>query len=215
MYLSHVKATLVKGMKETFDNTYHALEYRGINVSIEYPIREIEYPAIWVDFTPVGRTEIVGIGHVEDVAGEKRYRYRFAGTCSFTLVAMSSFERDRLYDEVLGVLSFSKAEDNRSKFRETIEAGQWVAMDLNFDQIDQRGFGFQQGTPWGTDDMVYEATLGIEATGEYISDTTGQIQYVSGVTVYTWFEGTVPTGVPGGDGWIGEMPTPPLGYELG
>jgi hypothetical protein len=49
-------------------------------------------------------------------------------------------------------------------------------MNFDFDEIGQRGFSAAPGTPWGTDDVVYEGTLAMECVGEFVSNIdTGEI----------------------------------------
>lgn len=211
MYLHYVKATVVDALRQTFNENFPVAEFRNLPISIDYPVKEIDYPGIWIDFDPVGPLSNVGVGYVEKgESGKPRYRWRFAGSVSMTVVALSSLERDRLFDMLVSTMAFSKVEDNRSKFREVIEEGEYIGMNMDFDQIDQRGFGTAQGTPWGSDDMVYEATIAMETIGEFTSDELGEVVLVSGLNLIVWVTGTLAPDGAGGLGWVEEVEPPHL-----
>lgn len=180
MYLTYLKTTLVEAIKRTFDDEYPVPEFRGIHASIEFPMERQQYPGIWVDFNPVGNIQRAGIAHQEyaDPSGEGHSRlftrWRFQGEASFTIVAMSSLERDRLHDEMVRVIAFGTEQASTSQFRSYIEDNEFIAVDIDFDEITTRGFASSMGTPWQTDDMIYEVEVAVECFGEFISD--GQTQ---------------------------------------
>lgn len=180
MYLTSLKTTLVEAIKQTFDDEYPVPEFRGIHASIEFPMERQQYPGIWVDFNPVGNIQRAGIAHVEyadpsDEGHSRQFtRWRFQGEASFTIVAMSSLERDRLHDEMVRVIAFGTEQASTSQFRSYIEDNEFIAVDIDFDEITTRGFASSMGTPWQTDDMIYEVEVAVECFGEFISD--GQTQ---------------------------------------
>jgi hypothetical protein len=55
-------------------------------------------------------------------------------------------------------------------FRQYVEDNDYIDMQMDFDNIATRGMAEAQGTPWGTNDFLYEATLAIETVGEFLSD---------------------------------------------
>ena len=101
-------------------------------------------------------------------------RWRFQGEASFTVVAMSSLERDRLYDEVVKVIAFGTESEQTSEFRTFIEDNEFLAVNFDFDEIETRGFAATLGTPWQTDEMIYEGEIAMECFGEFISDGQSQ-----------------------------------------
>lgn len=181
-YLTHLKTALVQALKETFDQDYPEPDFRDINVSIEYPIEPQHYPGIWVDYTDSDSLRVAGIDHHEFTEPgpdgyRRRYtRWRFAGYASFTVVAMSSLERDRLYDELVRCLAFTHESDQVPEFRNYVEDNEFIAMNFDFDEIEPRGSSVAPGTPWGTEELIYEVTLNMEVIGEFISDgSTGAL----------------------------------------
>lgn len=174
MYLTSLKTLLVDAVKETFDEEYPEADFRDLEVSIEYPMKETDYPGIWVDFAPVGQLQIAGVGHIEyaEIDGQMAQvsRWRYQGRAQFTLVAMTSLERDRLFDEFIKVLAFGRENPAASQFRAKIENNEWIACNFDFDEIETGGFAATQGTPWGTDQVVYEGTISMECFGEFVGD---------------------------------------------
>jgi hypothetical protein len=148
---------------------------RNLYVSIEYPVQPQAFPSIWVDFENTGSLQIAGIAHTEvmetDEAITEVTRWRFSGYASFTVVALSSLERDRMYDELVRTMAFANRDAAQiSEFREHIEHNEFVAMNMDFDQIESRGNAASPGTPWGTDEIIYERTINMELIGEFVSD---------------------------------------------
>ena len=175
-YLQETKHILTQALKDTFDEEFPDEQFRGLHISIEYPGEAQNYPGVWVDFEPRGALENVGITHKEhsepadDGTKTTFRRWRFQGMGLYTCVAMSSLERDKLHDEIINVWAFGTESPETSQFRVSIENNDFIAMNMDFDQIEYMGaMGASAGTPWGTDDVVYEVTLGLEVVGEFVS----------------------------------------------
>lgn len=195
MFMTHLKTSLVKAATAVFDADYPEPQFQTLHVSIEYPIDRQNYPGIWVDFDITQPLRIAGIGHREEVedttTGNFRevMRWRFAGIATFTLVALSSFERDRLFDEMVKVIAFAEIDDERAAFRVAIEENPYVASSGKFDEIPVGGFTTAPGTPWGTDDFIYEATIRLEMIGEFVSNpSTAELVPLSEIKTYVFEE---------------------------
>lgn len=207
MYLTHAKALAVKAMKTTLDSDYSETDFRDIRVSLEYPVEQQSIPAVWVDFDPIGPLLPVGLGYQEFGPGPTTgsvaaTRWSYAGNITYTIVAMTSLERDRLYDELVSIIAFGKYDPTRAPFRTIMETDPLLAMNINYDKIEQRGFAASPGTPWGTPDMMYEATLSVQAMGEFVSVSgSTELFPISQVDVYSWVE-NVEVDPIGGTGWI-------------
>lgn len=175
IYMTTTKATLVKALKLGLA-AHPNPEWAGYaeRVSIEFPAKVELFPSFWVDFDPAGALHTVGIGHVEFQGAQHQEvrRWAFDGRATFTAIAMTSLERDRLIDMLVSVLAFGQSAAGAA-FRSTIESDQYVGLKANFDEIDQVGFSASPGTPWGTDDLMYEGTLALDVTGEFLSDPSG------------------------------------------
>jgi hypothetical protein len=207
VYLTSVKALLVHAMRQTFDREYPVAEFRDLHVSIEFPTAPQHYPGVWVDFVPVGQLQIVGIGHTEQTSptaagtGRAYTRWRFGGEASFTLVALTSMERDRLLDEVVKTIAFGRENQTTSQFRDIIEGNDLIACNFDWDEIGVRGLSSSLGTPWQSDDMVYEIEVAMECFGEFISDhETATLLPFERVEITAYVEGEPDPTDP--DGWI-------------
>lgn len=190
--MTYTKAQAIKALKDTFDSDFIEPDFRNILISLEYPVAPQDYPSIWIDFEPLGSLSIVGIGHSEFVAADggtnEMYRWRFSGHLSFTAVAMTSLERDRLVDCLIKVFAFSRA-NGLTTFRQIIEGGSLIALNADFDQVELRGFSASSGTPWGTDEMIYEGTVAMEIAGEFVNTSTDLLLDVTGIETIEWTVG--------------------------
>lgn len=207
MYLTHVKTLLIESMRFTFDSAYPEADFQDLQFSVEFPVKAQQYPSVWVNFDPIGPLRPVGIGHFEDVQDggviTRVSRWSFAGNCSFTPVALSSTERDRMFDQLVSVIAFGEGHPTRGRFRDQVESDPLIGLAVNFDQVEQRGFSASPGTPWGTDDMMYEATLTIQCMGEFITpeDAERELMPISSIEIISWVEDLESDPTTGG-GWI-------------
>lgn len=166
----------MEATKATFDVDYPEEDFRNIRCSIEYPVEKTDYPGIWLDFNDTDKLVTAGIAHAEntdpdlDGAIQQYARWKFTGYVSFTVVALSSLERDRLYDELVRVLAFGSELEQTRNFREMIETNDFLACNIDFDEIEPQGNNAAPGTPWGTDEVIYERSLNMEIIGEFVSN---------------------------------------------
>lgn len=213
MFITELKTALVQALKLTFDAEYVEDDFRNLHVSIEYPMKRQDYPGLWVDFDTEGQLENIGIDHreyatVSEGEGTTRrvMRWRFQGYASFTVVAMTSLERDRLLDEVIRVIAFGTESEQTSQFRAFIEDNDFLALNIDFDQIGISGVAAVPGTPWGSDEVIYEVTVRVEVVGEFVSDNSSQtLVPLEAIVVYPYTDETqpvpaavaTPSGLPG------------------
>lgn len=176
MFLAPLKGLLVKAMAETFGPEYPESDFRSLHVSVEYPDSREHYPGIWVDFDPTGQLTKSSVSSAEwadpasDGTTRQVTRWRFQGYATYTIVALTSLERDRLFDEVVRVMAFGPESGPTATFRYVIENNDLVACNFDFDEVGVRGTQAVPGTPWGSDEVIYETTVAMECLGEFISD---------------------------------------------
>jgi len=182
MYMKELVTLLTQAVRLTFDSNFPIPEFQNIHISPEFPILRENYPAIWVDFEPTLPVQTAGIGDVylytppdENNVVHQYKKWLFQGYATFTIMALTSLERDRLFDEVVKMIAFSQLNPLYFRFRQTIEDNPWIAAQVDFDQIAQRGKSATSGTPWGSDDILYEITTASAVIGEFASDlSTGE-----------------------------------------
>lgn len=207
--MTRTKGLVVSALKETLAHPdFPDTRFKGISPSIEFPIRKESVPAVWVDFTPRGPLSTVGIGHREIIPETDGFldavRWRFAGAISFTLVAMSSLERDDLFDLITSMIALGEIDSVQGAFRGKIEQNDLIAVDINWDQIQIGGSSASPGTPWGTDEVIYETTISLDLVGEYVSGVSNGLVLMlplSSIDLYNWIEDYEDDPAPG-PGWI-------------
>lgn len=212
-YRRRLKTGLVTALKKVFDASYPVDKLREIHASIEYPVEPQQYPGIWVDFEE-SVLQNAGIDHQEtDGDGNHILRWRFEGHVSYTIAALTSLERDTIYDEMVKVLAFGRSSEVLNAFREFIENNEFVAMNFDFDEIQVSGNAATPGTPWETDEIIYESTITMEVLGEFVTDVnTGDLVPLSKILIDGRTmpstedapEGSLHWQVPAQDGGIGD-----------
>jgi hypothetical protein len=132
---------------------------------------------------------IAGIDYREFVADDSGThevtRWTFSGTITLTAVALSSLERDDLFDELVRVFAFSRIEEDQTVFRTIIENNDFIGVVANWDLLRPSGDAASPGTPWGTEDeVIYEKSLAFDVEGEFVSDpATNDLVLLSAITV--------------------------------
>lgn len=205
MYLIPLKTLLVQALRQTFDDQYPSPDFRGLYASIEYPVEPQAYPSVWVDYDDTAPLTRAGVSHRETLevqtGGDPLVvpytRFRFEGSVSLTVVALSSLERDRLYDELVRVLAFGDEDAATVQFRRYIEDNEFIAANMNFDTLTARGNAAAPGTPWGTEEVIYERGLSVEIIGEFVADrTTGALVPLTRIEVAAVVDTTTEEQVP-------------------
>lgn len=194
-YIRTLNTGVVAATQTMFGPDYPDPRLQSLHVSIEYPIKEQEYPSIWVTYDDTALRN-AGIGHYEVIDdGTYVLRWYFEGVVSWTVVAFTALERDRIYDEVVKNIAFnriiSSGSDDVSSFRKMVETNPFIAMNFNFDEIEPQGANAAPGTPWQSDEIIYERTLGLEVRGEFTVDlNTGDLVPLSKIQIQGRLDGS-------------------------
>jgi hypothetical protein len=189
MYIAPLKTLLVEALTGTFDSVYPVAKFRDVHASLEYPVDPQEYPSLWVDYEDTQPLMRAGVAHVETRTDSGTTvapftRWRFQGYVSVTAVALTSLERDELFDEVVRVVAFGNEDTIVGRFRKRIANNDLIAATLQTDKIDVRGSAAAPGTPWGTDELMYERSLNLEIIGEFVPDpNTGTLVPLSRIEI--------------------------------
>jgi hypothetical protein len=194
-YLRTIKTTAVEAVQQSFTSRYPEPDAAGGTsrqpfVSVEYPVEQAHYPAIWVDYEG-SELRTVGIAYTQqDAQGDAYARWRFAGHVVFTIVALSSNERDMIYDQMIGMTAFAAQSSFPSTFRTVTENAPLVASVWAFDTVDDRSSAAAPGTPWGTMEVIYERGFAVQVLGEFVSDPYSQaLVSLSGIEVVMNMQG--------------------------
>lgn len=170
-------------MRTVFDGNYPEADFRSVNVTLDYPMEPQNYPGIWIQFEDTDDMQKAGVNHIEVVVDDNGIqhavtRWRFAGNLIFTASALSSTERDRLFDEVVRVLAFTGVDATKAgNFKSLIENNDLIGIVPNYDILTPSGDAATPGTPWGSNEVIYEKTVSIAIIGEFVSDYTNNVLY--------------------------------------
>jgi hypothetical protein len=168
-YVKQIQATIVNAVQAVFNPEYRNPNFQGVHCSVEYPDEPQDYPSIWVQYDDA-MLQIAGIAHTEfNNLNQIVSRWRFQGFAEFTVVAMSSLERDALYDEVVSQIAFASQTIVPNTFRTYIEADPLIATTWSWDTIEARGKAAAPGTPWDTMEVMYERSFAIQVLGEFLT----------------------------------------------
>lgn len=173
MYVVPLKTLIVQALQGTFDSSYPVAEWAGLRIGMEYPVDVQHYPSVWIDYDdtePLTKSSIRHEETTDPATGNPTApftRWKFAGYISLTAVALTSLERDRIYDELVSVVATSLEDPLRGRFAQTIADNDLIAANLQTDRLQPRGSAAAPGTPWSTDELIYERTLNIEVIGEF------------------------------------------------
>jgi hypothetical protein len=172
-YKSGVKSAVVKALQAAMP---------AANVGIEYPMVKGEYPYIYIEYT-ASSLGSMGIGHMEvsdteQVNGVSQRdvvrRWEFSGGLSFSFFALKAKERDTLSDEFVAAVGFNDT------FRDSLKVNNYIAIDVQTEEVTPAGDSASPGTPWGTDDVVYYTSYELKTRGDFFShsETAGIIERI-------------------------------------
>lgn len=211
MFVANTLTVWVEALKAVTTHAQYDSDspLRDIAVHVNYPVAEVDYPGIWVNYSMQGDLKNVGIGHVESAYDDEGGlhevgRWHFGGMVEFTLAGMSNLERALLVDAFTRVLAIGRIDKNpEGEMRRHIERSDLIGQSVTWDSFAVGAFGESQGTPWGTDDVIYEATVSLTTSGEVVVDpSTGALVPLSAVITDVIVEGTAALPVPGDGGWL-------------
>lgn len=179
MFIEPLMTLIQETTYDLFHNDVNPFPYddmRDLPVHIEYPVDQALYPGVWVNFIPQGEVRNVGIGHVERVDTEegiaKVYRWQFGGLIEIVAHALTNLERARMLDWVAKAIAFGHLDTGTSlsRFREGLERNDLIGLRPIWEAFTVGGLAETPGTPWGTDDVIYEGTITLTVEGEYVHD---------------------------------------------
>lgn len=179
--IENVKRAVTTSVREAVHNTSMTVD-EDIYVDIEYPMKEVHYPGIWVQFS-VTSLKRAGIDHedwVQDDSGAwcPVQEFEVLGRVTLTVVALKNKDRDRLADMVISMLAFSRppnlvvtdpsrdARQHRA-LKTTLAENPYIAMTINTDVLHPSGQTVNVGVPWQPDVLAYEDGYAFDLIGHF------------------------------------------------
>jgi hypothetical protein len=175
MFLSGVKAAIIEGLDAVYGAGYQG-DISVKSIGIDYPMKEKEWPAIFVQFRP-SKIEWTGINPKNfeessdpDWDWENVQFCNFEGDIDLQILALTSQERDRIWDAVVQMVLMGRGRADTALFYTVIEGHDLISMTLQQTTLSATGDVVAPGTPWGPDSMAYEASLRLHCTGQFYAD---------------------------------------------
>lgn len=178
-FLRVIKTGAVNALQSAFTLSYPEQDPAGASyvphISIDYPVSPGAYPGIWCDFE-VTMLQIAGVNYVEYLPDgvTPLTRWRFQGYAVFTIIALNSNECDGVYDQLVALTAFAAQSSYDSTFRDAVDDNGLVNTTWSYDTVEGRGNSAAPGTPWGTDDVIYERGLALKVLGEFTTNPLTQ-----------------------------------------
>ncbi len=171
-FLVDIKTAVIHALRAAFDDIYYPdPEIQGIKISMEYPATQNAYPGLWVNFQ-LKSLQQAGIGHVFVDKGVIKHEFMFEGDVTFSVVALSSKERDTYASQLIQMLAFRDLNPVAAKFDEFLQNYPKIHMTINRDNIQIQGQQATFGTPWDPNTVVYEDGYSFGVIGQIESTFT-------------------------------------------
>ena len=177
MFITGVKVALVEALNAAFDalgaranNTTKDLSPKSI--TIEYPMQEVEWPAIFVQFRPT-KVQWSGLfpdeftttsGAATGVVSRAGY---FEGNIDLQILALRSEERDRLWDGLYNLVLMNPGSPGSAAFYQSLVSNDLIGITLLPSIVNNLGDTVAMGTPFSPEELTYEASIRIPCVGDF------------------------------------------------
>ena len=165
LIITPAKKVVIQALRNTFTAMYPNDKLSRLNIDIEYPYKEEQYPGIWVRFSP-SKIQSSGLNPNTHTPTEIYSIWHFEGTFSMTIIALSSKERDLISDGLIEAYAFASVMPSASIFYQTITSSNLINISLQSDIITSSGQTETVGTPWDDDKIAYEDRYSFEVVGQ-------------------------------------------------
>lgn len=137
------------------------------NVSMEYPVEELQYPGIWLtaSFSSLKWDSINReLLHPD---GFKFNRGEFDAQISLEIIALSNEERDALVDALVNMIMFGSLESDSDAFYNFLVNEPYIAITPLLGEVKLSQDGVNIGTPWNPNKVAYTKTVTFSVTGHF------------------------------------------------
>ena len=180
MFVTAVKTAIVEALNDAFD----ALGSRASDmtkdltpksVTIEYPMVEVQWPAVLVQFRPK-KVQWTGLnpdayitvsGSSNPTLVQAQRLGYFEGFIDLQILAMHSEERDRLWDSLYNLVLMNPGSPGAYAFYESLKQNDLVAITLQQGSVTTIGDTISPGTPFSAEELTYEASIRLACVGEF------------------------------------------------
>lgn len=137
------------------------------NVSLDYPVTQLEYPGIWLttSFNSLKWNSING-----ELIHPDGYKYNigeFDATINFEVIALSNEERDAMTDALANMVMFGSLETDSDAFYRFLVEEPYIALTPLLGEVKLSQDGVNIGTPWDPNQIAYTKTISFSVVGEF------------------------------------------------
>lgn len=187
MFITATKVAIVEALRSVWFEDQETNTYRSDlkefdkpyprRISIEYSEEAEDWPFVLVQVRPsliqwtgITPDEIINAGP-EDSPTWKRIRQgRFEASCMLQIMALTSGERDRIWDNLILLIMMGRTRSLTRSFHSTLETNDLVGITINEASVRPIGDTISVGTPWDPEMLTYEATIEFDMTGVFYAD---------------------------------------------
>ena len=194
MYITSVKIAVVEALNAAFNalgpraNDY-TLELTPRSITIEYPMEEVNWPAVFVQFRP-SKTQWSGLNpdaYINIIGGynfgSDRTLY-FEGAIDLQILALHSEERDRLWDTLYNLILMDPWSPASRAFYSSLIGNDLLGITTLPSTVTSLGDTVAPGTPWSPEELTYESTIRIPCVGDvYESKYSTTVSGLQQITV--------------------------------
>src|SRR6478736_3441988 len=138
LIITPVKKLIIRALRATFTAMYPDDKLSELNIDLEYPYKQEQYPGIWVRFSP-SKLQASGLSPNIYTEDEIYGVWHFEGTISLIVIALSSKERDLIADGIIEAYAFASLMPSASPLYTTITSSNLINMTLQSDIITPGG----------------------------------------------------------------------------
>lgn len=147
------------------------------NVGVEYPVKQVQYPSIWVTST-FKTVEWQDLAPSYETLEDKGYkRGHFEASINYEVMALSNEERDSLADAMLNMILYGHIESSSNQFRQAMVDEEYLAVAPILAAPRLGPEGMTVGTPWDDSTLCYTRQISFDTYGEFYQ-RLGQVQLV-------------------------------------
>lgn len=188
-YKVNIKRAVVKALRAVFNNIYPDPKsvLDNVYVSLEWPDKPEQYPAIIVNYRETTPLRSSGIGHFEHVLGGPNIyrRWQYEGQVEILICAETALQRDNISDHLVHLLAFGSTSYFTNVFLPALMENRGLDIQIMHDTLVPVGDNVEQGSDWGLGDFrVYTSGYSFSVFGSF---TSGIISgaYIRGVNEAT------------------------------
>lgn len=227
LYKRLIKKAFIGALKTVYTSDYQddpALQ--NMAITGVWNINQYNPPQIVINYQG-DFVENVGVGHSELWLGlngiERHKRYRWEGTVSFDIYALSPTDRDVIFDSLTEILAFGKLQSLMDNFFDYIYNHDFgIDYQLMLNEDTQRDKGDQTEQAWWQpeDVMIFTGGIIMECHGTFASvirDTDEALGFIDRIIVYPYVFGyeDAPDPAPFDVEWFGTSNTTDYAYVKG